>query len=81
MYLHDVPWRDDQLVHNVERDAEQRGGSKDPSHHDGPRRILVLSLQHVLVTEERKNEDDLKEQKIVNSFVTKASKNINKQTP
>ena len=43
-YLHDISRRDSKLVDYVEGDAQQGRRRQDPSHHDGPSRINVLSL-------------------------------------
>lgn len=43
-YLYDIARRDNKLVDYVEGDAEQGGRRQDPTHHDGPSRIFVVSL-------------------------------------
>ena len=43
-YLYDISRRDSKLVDYVEGDAQQGRRRQDPSHHDGPSRISVLSL-------------------------------------
>lgn len=55
-YMHESTGSDAELVHNIQRNTHDHRHRHHPAEVQGPRRVLVLGAQHVVVAEQRKHE-------------------------